>query len=281
MSLSPTGTVDPGEAGRLFREGNLAAALTAANAAVRRTPTDIGARVLLAELLAFSGNMERADVVLDACSELDPTAAIVVAEFRQLLRGEMARRQLFSDGRVPEFLGEPTAAQRASLAAIVALRNGDTSEAARLAAEAEQARPHPAGTVGGTVFDDMRDADDLLACCFEVITTTGKYFWVPPERVLLLEFHAAKRPRDLFWRRATMQVADGPDGDVYLPVIYPPTTNVAATAMTDALRLGRATDWQRAGDNGPTLGLGAVTMLVGEEALTWLEMDKISFQATS
>jgi len=45
MSLSPTGTVDPGEAGRLFREGNLAAALTAANAAVRRAPTDIGARV--------------------------------------------------------------------------------------------------------------------------------------------------------------------------------------------------------------------------------------------
>ena len=51
MSLSPTGTVDPGEAGRLFREGNLAAALTAANAAVRRAPTDIGARVLLVDSL--------------------------------------------------------------------------------------------------------------------------------------------------------------------------------------------------------------------------------------
>ena len=88
MSLSPTGTADPSEAGRLFREGNLADALTAANAAVRKAPTDIGARVLLAELLAFSGNIDRADVVLDACADLDPTAAIVVAEFRQLLRGE-------------------------------------------------------------------------------------------------------------------------------------------------------------------------------------------------
>lgn len=280
MSLSPTGTADPGEAGRLFREGELAGALTAANAAVRRAPTDIGARVLLAELLAFSGNIERADVVLDACSELDPTAAVVVAEFRQLLRGEMARRQLFSDGRVPEFLGEPTAAQRSSLAAIVALRHGDSSEAARLAAEAEEARPHPSGTVGDTAFNDMRDADDLLASCFEVITTTGKYFWIPPERVLLLEFHKAKRPRDLFWRRATMQVADGPDGEVYLPTLYPPTTGTA-TAMTDALRLGRATDWHQAGDGGPTLGLGAVTILVGEEAMTWLEMDKVNFQVAS
>ena len=280
MSLSPTGTADPGEAGRLFREGNLADALTAANAAVRRAPTDIGARVLLAELLAFSGNIDRADVVLDACADLDPTAAIVVAEFRQLLRGELARRQLFSDGRVPEFLGEPTAAQRSSLAAIVALRNGDLPEAAKRAGEAEEARVHPAGTCGDTAFTDMRDADDLLASCFEVITTTGKYFWIPPERVLLLEFHKAKRPRDLFWRRATMQVADGPDGEVYLPALYPPTTGTAA-AMTDALRLGRATDWPQAGDGGPTLGLGAVTILVGEEALTWLEMDKVSFQVAS
>ena len=234
----------------------------------------------MAELLAFSGNIERADVILDASAELDPTAAVVVAEFRQLLRGETARRQLFSDGRVPEFLGEPTAAQRLSLAAIVALRNGDSPEAAKLAGQAEEARAHPAGTVRGTAFDDMRDADDLLASCFEVITTTGKYFWIPPERVVTLEFHAPKRPRDLFWRRATMQVAHGPDGEVYLPAIYPPTTN-ATTAMTDALRLGRATDWQEAGAGGPTVGLGAVTILAGEEALTWLEMDKVTFQVAS
>src|SRR4030095_1568667 len=96
---------------------------------------------------------------------------------------------------------------------IVALRNGDSSEAARLAAEAEEARPHPTGTGRGTAFRDMRDHDDLLGSVFEVITTTGKYFWIPPERVLLLEFHAAKRPRDLFWRRATMQVADGAEGE--------------------------------------------------------------------
>src|SRR4051812_47093676 len=112
MSLTSKDTANTGDAGRLFREGNLADALTAATAAVRRAPTDIGARVLLAELLAFSGSIDRADVILDAAAELEPSTAIVVAEFRQLLRGELARRQLFSEGRVPEFLGEPTAAQR-------------------------------------------------------------------------------------------------------------------------------------------------------------------------
>ena len=280
MSPSPPQTTVPGDAGRLFREGNVTDALAAATAAVRKAPTDIGARVLMAELLAFSGNIERADVVLDAAAELDPSTAVVVAEFRQLLRGEMARRQLFTDGRVPEFLGEPSAAQQSALAAIVALRNGDTAEAGKLAGQAEEQRVHPAGTFRSAAFDDMRDADDLLATCFEVITTTGKYFWIRPEHVVLLEFHPMKRPRDLFWRRATMQVAHGPDGDVYLPALYPPIAN-AASDTTDALRLGRATDWQTIGDGGPTRGIGATTILIGEEALTWLEMDRIDFQVAS
>ena len=99
---------------------------------------------------------------------------------------------------------------------------------------------------------------------------------------MLIEFHPMKRPRDLYWRRASMQVADGPDGDVYLPMIYPPATRAsAADALTDALRLGRATDWSQAGEGGPTRGLGAVTLLVGEETLTWAEMDKVSFQVAA
>ena len=28
-------------------------------------------------------------------------------------------------------------------------------------------------------------------------------------------------------------------------------------------------------------GLGAVTLLVGEDAMTWLEMDKVTFQAAA
>jgi type VI secretion system protein ImpE len=261
----------------LFREGRLADALTAANAAVRKAPTDIGARVLLAELLLFAGNVDRVDVVLDACADLDPTSVIVVAEFRQLLRGETARRQLFSEGRVPEFLGEPTASQRLALSAVVALRDGDTAGAGKLAAEAEDARVHPRGRTSDGPFDDMRDGDDVLACCFEAITTTGKYFWLPPERIVDLRLHPLKRPRDLFWRRATVQVADGPDGDVYLPTIYPPLDK-SAGEPTDALRLGRATDWLQIGANGPTRGIGAVTLVVGEDSKTWLEMESIQFQ---
>src|SRR5216683_3794933 len=134
-------------AGALFAARQLGPAIAAANAGVRRNPGELGGRVLLAELLLFAGNIERADTILDAAAVADPSSAVVVAEFRQLLRAETARRQCSREGRVPEFLGEPTAALRAALAAHVALRAGDVEEAARHAAEADTTRPKVSGVL--------------------------------------------------------------------------------------------------------------------------------------
>jgi type VI secretion system protein ImpE len=259
-------------AGELFRAGKLDAAITAANAGVRNNPTDLGNRILLSELLLFAGNVERADVILDAAARIDPTAAVAVAEFRQLLRAETARRQHKSDGRVPEFIGEPTPALRAMLAASVALRAGDRDEAARSAAEAEASRPRVPGQAGDVPFDDFRDADDLGAGFFEVLTTTGKYFWIPTERMISIEFHPPRRPRDLFWRRASVSVANGPDGDVYVPVIYQPGEPNAA----DEFRLGRNTDWVGPED-GLVLGLGQRVFLAGDEARNIMDLTTLRF----
>lgn len=257
-------------AGSLFKAGRLAEAVDAANAAVRKAPTDVAARMMLAEMLIFAGNLERADLILDAASQVEPEAAVVAAEFRQLLRADLARRQLRRDGRVPEFIGEPTEALRNLLAACVAERAGDLAEAARLAAAAEAARPRVAGFAGDVAFDDFRDADDLCAGLFEVLTTTGKYFWIPTERVATIEFHPPKRPRDLFWRRATMSVREGPDGEVYLPAIY---GNDDLT-LPAPLRLGRETDW-----SGEALvrGVGQRLFLVGEEAIAAMDLTTLEF----
>ena len=148
-------------AGALFRAGRLAPAIEAANAGAAQEPDRSRRRVLLAELLLFAGNFERADTILDAAAELDPSAMVAIAEFRQLLRADLARRQLRRDGRVPEFLGDPTPALRASLAAFVAWRAGDGAEAARQIAEVETLRPRAGGFAGETAFEDFRDVDDL------------------------------------------------------------------------------------------------------------------------
>jgi type VI secretion system protein ImpE len=263
-------------AGALFRDRKLGEAIAAANAEVRRKPADLGGRVLLAELLLFAGNLARADVILDAASQADPTAAVVVAEFRQLLRADIARHQCSREGRVPEFLGDPTPALRAVLAAMVALRAGDMAEATRQAVEAETLRPSAPGTMkqagGDVAFDDFRDVDDLCAGFFEVLTTTGKYFWVPTERVESLVLHPPKRPRDLAWRRATISVSEGPDGEVYVPAIYdPPQADIA-----DDYRLGHGTDWSGE-EAGPVRGVGQRVFLAGEDAFPIMEIAELRF----
>ncbi len=254
------------DAGGLFKAGKLDEAVAAANDAVRKAPTDLGPRLLLCELLLFQGRLDRIDTLLDAASTIDPSTAVGVAEFRQLLRAEIARRELMTEGRVPEFLGEPTASQRASLAAIVALRAGDVPSAVAAVADAEAARPHPAGLMGEDAYDDLRDADDILCGSLEVLTTTGKYFWIPLERVVSLQPHPPQRPRDLFWRRVTLVVADGPTGEVYLPVVY---DTPADSDM--ACRLGRATDWIETTD-GLVRGIGQKLLLVGEEGVPLLQL---------
>ena len=260
-------------AATLLREGRLADAIGAAQAKLRQSPANLDARVLLAELLVFAGNLERADVIIDAASAIDPTTVLVAAEFRQLIRAETARRQLFRDGRVPEFLSGPTAAQRLQLAALVALRAGDEPEAARLAELAEATRPRVPGSSGETIFDDFRDVDDLLGGSFEVLTSTGKYFWIATERVISAEFHAPRRVRDLIWRRVSMSVADGPEGDVYMP-----TTYVADDPVTDAQRLGRETDWREA-ESGLVRGVGQRLFLAGDEGIDSMALATLRFGA--
>lgn len=258
------------EAGRLFREGRLAEATQAAGAEVRRSPASTGARLLLADLLLLGGSLERADAVLAAAEAVDPQAALPVAEFRQLLRAATARQQVLREGRLPEFLGEPTAAQRLSLEALIALRNGDGAAAAVAVHEAEAARPAVAGEVDGSSFEDLRDADDLWGGNFEVLTMTGKYFWIPIERVESVAFQSPKRPRDLAWRRCTMTVRGGPDGDVFVPALYD-----AEGEQADTLRLGRETLWSEAE---PVRGAGQRIFLVGDEGLSVQQLGTVEFR---
>ena len=254
-----------------YREGRLQEALTAATGDVRQRPTDSGRRTFLCELLCLAGDLERADRQLDALSHQQPDGALSTSLFRQVLRAEQARQQFFTDGRLPELLGPPPPALKLLLEASIRLREGQTGEAAELLARAEEERPRVTGICDGTAFDDLRDLDDRTASVLEVLTSNGKYYWVPLERVELIEFRPPARPRDLLWRRAHLIVRDGPDGEVFLPTLYAGSQ----AEPDDRLRLGRATEW-RGGDGTPTWGVGQRTLLVGDEARPILEIKEIA-----
>ncbi len=79
-------------------------------------------------------------------------------------------------------------------------------------------------------------------------------------------------PADLPRRRASMTVADGPDGEVYLPA----DQRLADDATTDALRLGRETDWRET-EGGPVRGVGQRLFIVGEDAVPMMELGNFRF----
>lgn len=260
-----------------FEAGRLSEAITAAGQEVKATPLDVDSRGFLCELLCFAGELERADSQLDSIGRLAPESMLGVAMFRQLVRGEQARTQFYSEGRAPEFLGEPTTTIRRQLEASVALREGRLEEIADLLSAAEKERPPLSGICDEVAFNDFRDMSDLTAGFFEVLTSNGKYYWVSAESVELVEFHPPERPRDLIWRRAHMVVRDGPDGEVFIPAIYA----VRDGDVEDSARLGRSTDWNQLTDGGPVEGLGLRTFLVGDTDRTIMELGEISFTGPS
>ena len=256
-----------------LRAGELDQAIALMNKEVREHPADIDRRGILAELLCISGNLDRADAILDSISTLNPKAGVGVALFRQIIRAEQARQQFRQEGRLPEFVKRPTGAMELELRAAIALREGAETEATSLLAEAETVRPQVPGVADGKPFDDFRDLDDLSAAHLEVLTATGKYYWIPVAEVKSLEFRKAERRRDFIWRRASLSVSDGPEGEVFIPSVYPSGKDSAATHF----RLGYETDFVGK-ENGPKFGVGLRTFLIGDNAVTILELNKLEFQ---
>jgi type VI secretion system protein ImpE len=254
----------------LLSSEKLDAAIESLNGEVKSNPMSVDRRAQLAELLCIAGNLERADTVLTAIVNIDPGAVIGVALFRQLVRAEQARQQFYSEGRLPEFIVKPDALLELELRAAIALREGDQAELAARVAEREAARVPIAGTVDGVAFDDFRDLDDLSAAHIEIFSSTGKYFWIPVSGIVAIELRKPETRRDLLWRRAQITIADGPDGEVFIPTIY------CTKEMSVAQRLGHVTDFDDAADK-VSLGRGLRTYLTGETSQTILELGRITF----
>ncbi|MGD8589722.1 MAG: type VI secretion system accessory protein TagJ [Chromatiales bacterium] len=258
---------------QLFTAGDLTGAVTALTDEVRQHPTDRESRGLLAEMLCLAGELERADKQLEVLSNQDPEMAPALAIVRQVIRAELARREFYSLGRLPEFLQAPGPQLKKHLQASILIRENNDAEAAQLLEEAEQERRHPSGVCNDSPFDDFRDLDDLNACYLEVLASNGKYFWVPLEVISSIEFRPPERPRDLMWRRALLDIHDGPDSEVFIPAIYADPKGLG----TDQSRLGRITDWLQS-EGSPVLGMGQRTYLVGDRSIPIMELESVTFE---
>ena len=257
-----------------FQMGKLSDAIAATTEAVRDKPTDIAPRSMLSELLCFSGNLERADKQLDAAAQVDPESLVGASMLRHLIRSELTRREVFDDGRVPEFLTQPSEAQQLRLKALMSIREGDFETASRVLSETEEAESSVGGECDGTAFDGFRDLDDVLGPTIEVYTATGKYYWLSSEEVVSLEFSSVEHVSDMLWRAAEIETVGDVSGRVHIPALY----HGSHESEDERIRIGRATDWIQHSDATPVRGIGQREWLIGDDAVAITPIKSITFR---
>ena len=257
----------------LFQSGQLSAALASATEAVRNQTSDIVARSQLSELLCFTGDLDRADKQLDAAMQIDAESAVGVSLLRHLIRSEKSRREVFSEGRVPEFLQQPTDAQQCRLKAVMNLRGGNFQDSADLVATALESESLVSGDADGTPFEGMTDLDDVLGPTIEIYTATGKYYWLSAEQVVSIEFSPVEHLSDMLWRAAQIQTVGEISGRVHIPALY----HGSHESDDERIRIGRATDWIQRHES-LTSGAGQREWLLGDDVAAITSLKSVSFQ---
>lgn len=260
-----------------IQSGNLAEAVTLATDEVKRNPTLVEARIVLAELMCFAGNLDRADSLVEAATKIRGNIAPGLMLYRQLLRGEVARQQWYNEGRAPEVKSEPSEELATSMQVVVDYRAKDYSAAAKSVAKLNESRPLK-GTLqlksGDEVpFEGFRDMSDLSAMVAEFISMMGKFYWVPWSTIKTIKFEPVGQLRDVLWRPLSCVTFAGVEDRFFMPCLYPGS----AAAAQEVLRLGQSTDWVSHGDDLVT-GLGLRMFLAGDATPTILEINQIQFE---
>lgn len=231
------------KAKELLQEGSLSLAVRSLNEDVRSHPADINLRIFFFEVLCFAEEYDRASRQLDVVSHLSASNEVGVEVYRNLLQASRARRQLYLDGVLPEFLSEPPSYVQMHLEALNALREKQFHHAKSLLAQSSEMRFPLSGHYNGQVFSDVRDADDVLAPILEVFSN-GKYFWLPFEHIRRITMAPPKFLRDLLWRSATIATTQNTSGEVFIPVLY----FGSSVQASEQVALGRVTDWKLLAD---------------------------------
>lgn len=260
----------------LYREGKLQEAIEQALQEVREQPGDAAARAFLAELLCIQGDFERADNQLNTLVTLEPASLLMVNTWRQLIRASQSRKDVYEQSAIPDVIELPSPRIENALALLLALKENSAEAISECLAKVDANTPEddqsPFTVNGERVW--LRDLDDVNAGILEVMGANGKYFWVDYNDIRELQLHAPERPLDVIWRKATLVLSNGTEGEVFVPAIYP---NLAGHELNDQQQLGLATDWLEQGE--VMRGQGLRNWLAGEEVLSINELENVSWLA--
>jgi type VI secretion system protein ImpE len=257
-----------------LRAGRLDEAQTLLQQEVRRRPAEAKLRVFLFQLLSVRGEWNRALTQLTVAGELDASALLMVQTYREALRCEVYRAQVFAGTRTPMALGEPDEWFAPLVQSLSLTAQGHREEAQRMRQQAFEAAPASPGTLNGNAFEWIADGDARLGPCLELIIS-GRYYWVPFHRIRSLSIEAPADLRDFVWTPAQIIWSNGGEAVALIPTRYPGSES----AEDPALRLARRTDWLE--QTGETyFGLGQRVFITDDGETALLDVRKVALEST-
>jgi len=238
---------------------------------IQKQPQRSDLRIFLFQIYCVNGEWMKASTQLDVLLELDPSSKPMVETYREALRCEALRREVFEGKRSPLVLGAPQDWLAWMIEALRVDAQGQPEAAADLRAKALEAAPATSGTIDGAPFAWLADADSRLGPVIEAIVN-GKYYWVPVSRLIRIEIDKPADLRDFVWTPATLTLENGAANVALIPTRYP-----GSERETDnALRLARATDW-REQPGGAWHGVGQRMLTTDQTEIALLDVRVLTF----
>lgn len=265
----------------LFNQGKLTEAIAEGNAAVGKNPRDLPLRLVLVQLVCFTGNWDRVEKIAQQLKLLDTDSEHIALTgmIDNLSIAEIQRAAVWNDGMVPEFLETPDAITNKLLWAASCLRSGEVAKYQEALQHVIENAPQVNLNIDGQSYEGFRDLDDLTPTVFEAFTVQGNYVWLPHHLVKDIQVARPTRLIDHLWNKARITLHDGTNLAMFLPGLY---VNSIDDQSNDSLRLGRETAWPDA--ESPSLaamGRGRRIFGAGDDEFTLFDFQDASLEVSS
>jgi len=256
----------------LIQAGKLSEARSHLIEVVKASPADQSSRTLLFQVLAFTGEWDKARRHLEIIAAQDSTRQEGVQDYLNLVQAEIERIEIVQKKQPPAFLPKSPTYLKQYENAWQKLDHQQYQAAATVFQEIDNQRPSISGTLNGKDFKGFRDTDTRLSCFLEAFVHE-RYVLIPFESIRELVISSPKTFFDLLWIQANITTWDGLAMNCYLPVLYPGSFH----HEDERVKLGRMTDWIPLGGLFSS-GVGQHVFQIGNEEVAILEIRDVLFK---
>lgn len=259
-----------------LREGWLDESLAQVQAEVRRDPSNAKSRVFLFQLLAVLGQWDRAMAQLNLIGDLDAGALAMVHVYREAIRCEVCRSEIFAGMRSPMIFGETEEWIDRMIEAARHSGQGEYARAQRLREQAFDVAPVTSGTMDGEPFEWIADADTRLGPILEAVVS-DRYYWIPFDRIREIRIEPPADLRDLVWMPAFLRLSNSGEAVAALiPTRYPDSH----ASENPRIVLARKTVWIEQ-ETDVHIGMGQRMLATNVAEYPLMDTRTISLEASS